>query len=64
MRSGNKEEHNELLKKAAASLSGCDAVMLAQFSASQAFASVSEVVDCPVLTSPHSAVAKLKREVA
>ena len=61
---GDKEEHNRLLKKAATSLRDCDAVMLAQFSASQAFASVSEVVDCPVLTSPHSAVAKLKREVA
>jgi Asp/Glu/hydantoin racemase len=61
---GDKEEHNRLLKKAAMSLRDCDAVMLAQFSASQAFASVSEAVDCPVLTSPHSAVAKLKREVA
>lgn len=64
LRAGDKEEHNRLLKKAATSLRGCDAVMLAQFSASQAFASVSEIVDCPVLTSPHSAVAKLKREVA
>ncbi|MBT8334573.1 MAG: aspartate/glutamate racemase family protein [Deltaproteobacteria bacterium] len=64
LRAGDKEEHNRLLKKAATSLTGCDAVMLAQFSASQAFASVNEIVDCPVLTSPHSAVAKLKREVA
>jgi len=64
LQAGNKEEHNRLLKKAAAAFKGYDAVMLAQFSASQAFTSVSEAVDCPVLTSPHSAVAKLKREVA
>ena len=60
LQSGDLEGHNRLLAAAAPQLSQCDAVMLAQFSTSLAAAEVSQVADTKILTSPHSAVAKLK----
>ena len=64
LRSGDTAKHNRLLAEAAARLRGYDALMLAQFSTAQAHADVSAVVDCPVFTSPGSAVVKLKRAIA
>jgi aspartate/glutamate racemase len=64
LRSGDTAKHNRLLAEAAARLKGYDALMLAQFSTAQAHADVSAVVDCPVFTSPGSAVVKLKRAIA
>lgn len=63
LRSGDTVKHNRLLAEAAAKLRGYDALMLAQFSTAQAHAEVSTVVDCPVFTSPGSAVVKLKRAI-
>jgi Asp/Glu/hydantoin racemase len=63
LRSGDAVKHNRLLAEAAAKLTGYDALMLAQFSMAQAHADVSAVVDCPVFTSPGSAVVKLKRAI-
>ena len=60
---GNIDRHNQILQQAAQDLSGCDAVMLAQFSTSLAYNAVSEVLDCPVLSSPRSAVNKLKQSI-
>ncbi|MGI9424700.1 MAG: aspartate/glutamate racemase family protein [Hyphomicrobiaceae bacterium] len=60
LQTGNQDGHNKLLAEAASELSDCDAVMLAQFSTSVAQPAVSEVLPCPVLTSPDSAVTKLK----
>jgi aspartate/glutamate racemase len=60
LRSGDTSTHNRLLAAAAAQLSECDTVMLAQFSTSLAFDEVSRMLSARVLTSPHSAVAKLK----
>ena len=60
---GDAETHNRLLAEAAQRLSGCDAVMLAQISTSQALPKVRQAIDCPVLTSPHSAVARLKEMI-
>ena len=60
LRYGDTAAHNRLLADAAPGLSACDTVMLAQFSTSLAFEAVSRVLDARVLTSPHSAVAKLK----
>ncbi len=60
---GDINRHNQLLQQAAQDLSGCDVVMLAQFSTSLAYNAVSEVLDCPVLTSPRSAVNKLKLSI-
>ena len=60
LRSGDTTAHNRLLAAAAPQLSECATVMLAQFSTSLAFEAVSRVLDARVLTSPDSAVAKLK----
>lgn len=60
LRAGDTETHNRLLAQAAPRLSGCDAVMLAHFSTSRALADVGRVLNGKVLTSPHSAVARLK----
>ena len=58
---GDAEQHDQCIAEAASTLTDCDVVMLAQFSMAQAVKHVRATVDCPVLTSPTSAVAKLKR---
>ena len=58
--SGDALTHDRLIAEAAPQLAGCDVIMLAQFSMAQAQAVVQQVVEPPVLTSPASAVAKLK----
>ena len=60
LRSGDAATHNRLVAEAAPRLKHCDAVMLAHFSTSRALEQVSGMIARPVLTSPHSAVAKLK----
>ena len=52
--------HNKLLAEAAPQLKNCDAVLLAQFSTSQAETAVSAIIENPILTSPASAVRKLR----
>lgn len=58
---GDADTHNRLIANAASGLTDCDIVMLAHFSTAKAKHSVMEVLDCPVLTSPESAVNKLKQ---
>lgn len=58
--SGDGATHDRLIAEAAPQLAHCDVIMLAQFSMARAHAEVKQVVDTPVLTSPTSAVAKLK----
>jgi hypothetical protein len=60
---GDGPTHDRLVAAAAPELSRCDAVMLAQFSTARARAAVAAVLDCPVLTSPDSAVLWLRRAV-
>lgn len=60
LQAGDEATHNALLAEAATRLSDCNAIMLAQFSTSVARDDVSAAVECPVLTSPQSAVLKLK----
>lgn len=60
---GDARGHDQLLADAARGLSGCDVVMLAQFSTARARDQVAVKVGCPVLTSPESAVLKLRRLV-
>lgn len=61
LQAGDEARHNALMAEAAARLPACDAVLLAQFSTSVAREAVSARVPAPVLTSPGSAVAKMKR---
>lgn len=60
LKAGDGEEHDRLIAQAAPRFADCTAVMLAHFSTSRAAPSVSAAIGCPVLTSPGSAVAKLK----
>jgi Asp/Glu/hydantoin racemase len=57
---GDADLHNRLIADAAPQLAGCDVIMLAQFSMAQARPLVETAVDVPVLTSPESAVIKLR----
>ncbi|MGE0769102.1 MAG: aspartate/glutamate racemase family protein [Hyphomicrobiaceae bacterium] len=60
LQSGDEARHNALMAEAATRLPSCDAVLLAQFSTSVAQSAVSARVSAPVLTSPGSAVKKMK----
>jgi len=57
---GDAEQHDRLIAEASARLRHCDVVMLAQFSMARARSAVQQVIGDKVLTSPDSAVAKLK----
>lgn len=61
LRAGDEARHNRLLAEAVPQFADCDAILLAHFSTSRAQASVSARTDRPVLTSPASAVLKLKQ---
>ncbi len=63
LQAGDVERHNRLLAEAAVRLAHCDAVMLAQFSASRALDAVSRVLPCPVFTSPRAAVEELRQRL-
>lgn len=58
---GDAAEHDRLAAEAARSLEGCDVVALAQFSLSSAAAQVASTTGRTVLTTPDSAVRKLRR---
>jgi Asp/Glu/Hydantoin racemase len=64
LKEGDSAEHDRLIAAAAARFADCDAVLLAHFSTARAAPSVAAALDRPVLTSPGSAVAKLKRIIA
>jgi Asp/Glu/hydantoin racemase len=57
---GDKATHDRLLALAAPQLGTCDVLVLAQFSMAGAREAVAKAVSCPVLTSPDSAVRRLK----
>jgi Asp/Glu/hydantoin racemase len=57
---GDRAEHDRLVVEAAKELCGCDVIALAQYSMAPAAAQVAEATGRPVLTTPDSAVAKLK----
>ena len=58
---GDRAGHDRLVVQAAADLRHCDVIALAQYSMAPAAGLVSEATGRPVLTTPDSAVAKLKR---
>jgi aspartate/glutamate racemase len=61
---GDADRHDRLIAEAAAGLSHCDAIMLGQFSMARARDAVEKAVSTPILTSPDSAVAKLREALA
>jgi Asp/Glu/hydantoin racemase len=60
LRRGNAEEHDALIAEAAATVDACDALLLAQFSMARAAPRIRAQTGHRVLTSPESAVRKLK----
>jgi hypothetical protein len=58
---GDAAAHDRLAAEAARALEGCDVVALAQFSLSSAATQVAAATGCTVLTTPDSAVRKLRR---
>ena len=64
LKAGDAAEHNRLLAEAAPCFADCDAVLLAHFSTARAAPAVTAMIERPVLTSPGSAVAKLKGMIA
>lgn len=61
LRAGDAATHHRLVAEAAAELRGFDTLVLGHFSTSGAAPAVRAAVSIPVLTSPATAVAKLKR---
>jgi len=62
LNSGDAETHNRLIADTAAGLDA-DAIMLAHFSMAIAASAVKDVTSIPVLTSPESAISKMKNRV-
>lgn len=60
LRAGDVERHDALVVEAARTLGHCDAIMLAQFSMARARAMVADKVKLPVLSSPASAVRRVR----
>lgn len=61
---GEGAEHDRLVAEAARDLADCDAIALAQFSLARAADAVHRVTGLPVLTTPESAVRKLRHLLA
>jgi len=61
LRDGDAAAHDRIVAEAAIALDDCQTIMLAQFSMAPAAKAVRASVHCPVLTSPDSAVAKLRQ---
>lgn len=57
---GDAERHNQLIVQAAREHNDADTILLAHFSMAIAWEQVQSAVNCPVLSSPHAAVSKLK----
>jgi len=64
LRAGDAETHNRLVAARAPELADCDAIMLAHFSTSRAYDQTRALVDVPVLTSPDSAVDRMREMLA
>lgn len=60
---GNTDEHDRLIAAAAERIGGCDALVLGQFSMASAAALIAHRPGRKVLTSPASAVARLRRQL-
>ena len=58
---GDTAAHDRLAAEASVALKGCDVVLLGQFSLARAAGAVAQATGRPVVTTPGSAVAKLKR---
>lgn len=60
LQAGRADEHDRLVADAARKMTDCDAVLLSQFSMASAAALIAPTPTCKVLTSPGSAVLRLR----
>ena len=61
---GDRSEHDRIVIEASRDLRDCDLIALAQYSMAPAASLVAEATGRPVLTTPDSAVLKLKRALS
>jgi hypothetical protein len=61
---GDRATHDRLIAEASRDLRDCDVIALAQFSIASTAPMVADATGKPVVTTPDSAVAKLKRLLA
>ena len=61
LQKGRAAEHDQLIAAAAAEIGPCDALVLGQFSMARAATGIPAKPGRKVLTSPHSAVSRLKQ---
>ena len=61
LKSGDAETHNQLIGEAARTCFDYDTILLAQFSMSEAKKTAERLTTVPILTSPDTAVHKLKK---
>jgi hypothetical protein len=61
LQGGRVAEHDEMIASAADRLRGCDVVILSQFSMASAAAAIAPRPGRRVVTSPHSAVMRLRQ---
>ena len=64
LRAGQEDLHNQAIAEKAAELVDVAAIMLAQFSTSRAAPALREMTNVPVMTSPETAVLKMKAIIA
>jgi hypothetical protein len=64
LQAGNAERHDRLIAEATVAFGDVEVLMLAQFSMARAAAAIPAVAGRRLLTSPDSAVARLRRELA
>jgi Asp/Glu/hydantoin racemase len=64
LRRGDSRSHDELIAQAGCEFKDCDVLMLAQFSMARAASRFAAVPGQRILTSPGSAVSRLKRDLA
>ena len=60
---GRRDAHDRAVVEAAPNLKDCGCIVLAQFSMAPLAAEIKERTGLPILTSPHAAVAEMKRRV-
>jgi len=61
LKEGDVEKHNTIIAQTAIGVSAADAILLAPFSMAPAVQTVRDVVNTPILTSPESAIEKMKK---
>lgn len=63
LKAGDAEGHDRLVAEAVRGLPDCDVVLLGQFSLARAKPLLAQQLSCPIITTPHAAVEKMRQLV-